>query len=229
MIHLFEMAYSCQHVKLSLNKHTGIPLSTLTDLQIRRIAIFGMETGISQNDHLIDNLPDKRSEHRIIDVGSITSPSDNQAKFVQKQTELSSNNPPMIGDSLLSDLPWAASFTDRVNKLNSITINNTQDGWVSQEPVSPIPMGLEEAEETSSLRQLWEEPHPVVFDPSIKCPVTYSLDGEQHCQCDNFTWIEDCFRVLLYIWHSIVYPTKQLCDKILYWHWIYLLEDRICL
>src|SRR5213594_5113704 len=49
MHHLFEMADEREHREYRLHEHTVLPLTALTQCEIRGIALRGMEAGITQD------------------------------------------------------------------------------------------------------------------------------------------------------------------------------------
>src|SRR5882724_8554041 len=51
MHHLLQMADERQHREHRLHEHTVLPLATLTQFEIARIALGGMEAGVAQDDH----------------------------------------------------------------------------------------------------------------------------------------------------------------------------------
>src|SRR5262249_8695111 len=50
--HLLQMADERQHREHRLYQHTVLPLATLTQFEIARIPLRGMETGVTQDNHL---------------------------------------------------------------------------------------------------------------------------------------------------------------------------------
>src|SRR5215471_7910896 len=53
---LFEMADERQHREHRLHQHPVLPLAALTQFEIARIALSGMEAGITQDNHLVFKL-----------------------------------------------------------------------------------------------------------------------------------------------------------------------------
>src|SRR2546427_638332 len=51
MHHLFEVADERQHREYRLHQHAILPLAALTLFQVGRIALRGMEAGVTQDDH----------------------------------------------------------------------------------------------------------------------------------------------------------------------------------
>src|SRR5262245_51982823 len=52
-----HMAHERQHGEHRLNEHPVFPLAALTEFEIARIALGGMETGVTQDNHALLNLP----------------------------------------------------------------------------------------------------------------------------------------------------------------------------
>src|SRR5712671_6617597 len=53
MHHLFEMADERQHREHRLHQQAVLPLAALTQFEVGRIPLGGMEGGITQNNHLL--------------------------------------------------------------------------------------------------------------------------------------------------------------------------------
>src|SRR5919204_1040477 len=70
MHHLCEMADERQHREDRLHEHPVLPLTALTQFEIRRIALRGMEAGITQDNHLLLPLSNQPLK-RVIDVSTI--------------------------------------------------------------------------------------------------------------------------------------------------------------
>ena len=153
---------------------------------------------ICKDNHLIFDFFNKVMKCSVINISSITSPSDNQTKLIHKGAYLYTNNPAMIRNSFLPNLPWASSFTDRMNKLDSIGIDKPQYRRLSQEVICPISMLFEKAEEACSLRQFRKLGPVIIGNPSIESPISNPLYCEQYCCCDNLAWIKTCSLVLFY-------------------------------
>jgi hypothetical protein len=46
----------CQHREYRLHQHTVLPLATLTQFEVRGIALGGMKAGVAQDNHALFNL-----------------------------------------------------------------------------------------------------------------------------------------------------------------------------
>src|ERR687887_1996588 len=65
---LFEMADERQHREYRLYQHTVLPLAALTQFEIARIPLGGMETGVTQDNHLVFALTNEPLKGVIRDV-----------------------------------------------------------------------------------------------------------------------------------------------------------------
>src|SRR5262245_3917514 len=92
---LFQMTNAGQHRQHGLNQHSGIPVPSLTELEIGRIPFLGMESGITQNNHLALEGFDEGMKGGVWRISPCTVPRHNQAQVVEEQTELTAHNPAM--------------------------------------------------------------------------------------------------------------------------------------
>jgi hypothetical protein len=75
---LFDMADERQHREHPLDEHTVLPLAALTQFEVARIALRGMEAGITQDNHALLKLPNQPLERVIRDIGGVTRPRHDQ-------------------------------------------------------------------------------------------------------------------------------------------------------
>src|SRR2546423_13269482 len=78
MHHLLQMADQRQHREHRLYQHAVLPFTTLTQFEIARIPLRGMEAGVAQDDHLLFKLPNEPLKGVIRDIGGGTRPSHHQ-------------------------------------------------------------------------------------------------------------------------------------------------------
>src|SRR5262249_32426795 len=104
--------------------------------------------------HLLFKLLDQWLKSIVSDVGCCTIPRDHQAEFVQEETQLPTDNPSVIRFPFFAYLVGATPFTNRMDQLNAIGINDPKDGGFGQEPLGPLVMGFEQAKYTWAL---WPE------------------------------------------------------------------------
>ena len=157
MHHLLQMADERQHREHRLYQHTVLPLATLTQFEIARIAFRGMEAGITQDDHALLKLPNQPLKRVIRDIGRGTRPGHHQPPLVEQQTEFAPDNPAMVRQAFATDLLGTPAFAHGVDQLDTIGVNDTQHRRSGQEDLRPVLMGPEEAKETGPLGELGKQ------------------------------------------------------------------------
>ena len=83
---LFEMADERQHGEHRLDEHTVLPLAALTQFEVSRIPLGGMEGSITQDDHASVDLANQPLKGIIGDIGRGTVPPHHEAILVQQET-----------------------------------------------------------------------------------------------------------------------------------------------
>ena len=102
--HMLGMTHYRQHGQHSLHFHTLIPLASTTELEIVRVALCAVETGISQHDHTTIEALNQALEAAVMHICGVAIPSHHQSKVVQYQAKLAADYPPVVGLSLLAYL-----------------------------------------------------------------------------------------------------------------------------
>jgi len=74
-----EVANERQHREHRLHQHAVLPRATLTEFEIARIPLRGMEAGITQENHTLLTLPNQPLKRGIRDIGGVTRPRHHQA------------------------------------------------------------------------------------------------------------------------------------------------------
>ena len=74
-----EVADERQHRQDRLHQHAVLPRATLTEFEIARIPLRGMEAGITQENHTLLTLPNQPLKRGIRDIGGVTRPRHHQA------------------------------------------------------------------------------------------------------------------------------------------------------
>src|SRR6266511_3803235 len=147
MHHLLHMADERQHREHRLHQHTVLPFAALTQFEVGRIALCGMEAGITQDYHVLFTLPNQPLKRVIRDIGSGTLPPYDQPPLIQQETEFAADNPAMIGETFAADLVGTAAFAHGVDELNTIRVDDPEHGRGGQESPRPVLMGPEETKE----------------------------------------------------------------------------------
>lgn len=109
-----------------------------------------MNTGIRQDDHLILKLSDQRLTGRIVDIGRVTVPIDDQAQVIQDKSEFPADDPAMIRSAFLANLPGTAPFTHGVQPFDAIRVGDAQQRRFSQETVRPVLVSFEQPKQPAA-------------------------------------------------------------------------------
>src|SRR5947209_8560025 len=95
---LFEMTDERQHREYRLHRDAVRPYGPLTQLEIARIAVGGMEAGITQDAPALAKLPKQPLKHVVREIGGVTRPRHRQAVLVQQQSGCAADSSAMIGE-----------------------------------------------------------------------------------------------------------------------------------
>src|SRR5262245_13359709 len=174
-----EMTDERQHREHRLDEHPVLPLAPLIQFEIAWIALRGMEGRITQDNHLLLNLPNQPLKRIICHIGRATVPPYHQAILIQQETEFAADNPAMIGEAFAADLLRTAAFADGMNELNPIRVDDTEHGRRGHEDLGPVLMGLEETKKPRPLRETGEQRAIVALHPAIECPIPHAFEGMQ--------------------------------------------------
>src|SRR5215471_1368556 len=90
MHHLFHMADQRQHREHRLHQHPVLPLTTLTQFEVGRITLRGMEAGVAQDNHLLFALPNEPLRGIVRHIGGVTCPPHDQPPLIEQETEFAS-------------------------------------------------------------------------------------------------------------------------------------------
>ena len=185
MHHLFQMADERQHREHRLHQHPVLPLAALTQFEIARIALSGMETVVTQDNHLVFALANEPLKGVIRDIGRGTRPSHDQPPLIEQETQFPPDDPAMIGKTFAADLLRAAALAHGVDQLNAIGVDDAEHGRGGQERPRPILMGLEETKEPGALGQPWKQRPIVTRQPPIEGSIADAFERMQQPQGDD--------------------------------------------
>src|SRR5262245_47708920 len=82
-----EMAHDGQHGEHRLDEHPVLPCAALTQFEVRRVPLGGMEGGITQDDHASVDLPNQPLKGIIGDIGRCTVATYHNAILVYQPTD----------------------------------------------------------------------------------------------------------------------------------------------
>ena len=214
MTDLLEMTDQGQHREHGFDQHAVVPGAAWAEFQVGRIALGGVEAGIGQDDHAVLEPLDQGLKPGIVGMGRRPQPADDLTPLIDQQTQFAADDPPMIGESLPTDLGWAAAFPNRMDQFDAVTVHNAQQGGGRQEQQGPLPMGLELAKQPGPLGQARKQGLVVPRQPTIKRPVADPFKGVQHAQRDHFTGPQRGLGMLGQGFHPIIDPAEQVRDQV---------------
>ena len=105
--------------KHRFHEHTVLPLTALTQFEVGRIALCGMEGRITQDDHASIDLANQPLKGVIRHIGRGTVPPHHQAILVHQQAEFAPDNPAMVGQAFATNL---------------LGLRPSRMGWISSMP-----------------------------------------------------------------------------------------------
>jgi hypothetical protein len=154
-----------------------------------------MEAGITQDDHLFFDLPNEPLTRVVRDIGGGTRPPDDQAVWVQEQTEFPADHPAMIREALAADLLGAAACTYGMDQRDPVGVNDAEYGRNRQEGLRPGLMGREETKQPCALGEAGEQ-HPIIArHPALEGTMADPFERMEEPQGDHRTGAEVCSRV----------------------------------
>ena len=173
-----------------------------------------MEAGIAQENHPLLELPNEPLKRVICHVRRGTVPRHHPAILVEHETEFPADNPAMIGEALAADLLRAAPFTDGMDELDTIRVNDAEYRRGGQQGLGPVLMGAEEATEPCPLGEAGEQGPIVARQPTIKRPIAPAFACMQEPERHHLTGPEACLRVFGDVVQVRIDLTEKSDDKI---------------
>ena len=205
MAHFLAMEDRGEHRQHGFHQHARIPGATRTDFHISRVPGLRMESRIGQDNHLAVKLGNQGVKMRVVDVGGGTVPGANQAPLVHDETELATDNPPMIAQALLADLGGAAPFAHGVDQLDPVGVRHPQHGGGSQRPCGPRRVRLEEPGQAGPLWHLGKQRQGVACQPAVEGAGPAAFDGMQQGQLTTslgYSLASGCFGTSSISWST---------------------------
>ncbi len=214
MHYLLEMPDQGEHGEHRFNHHALVPLAAFTEFEIGGVSLTGMETRITQDDHLVFEPPNQGVKAGIVDIGGITIPGSDQTQMIEHQAEFAPHDPAMIGSPLLSNLLVATSLSYGMDQLDAIAVNNAQQTGFSQEGIRPVLVSSQQPEETSPMGQTREQIPVVLAQPTVEGPVASAFDGVQQADSHDLTGPQLGLGMFSQLLHLVIHSAKQFSDKI---------------
>ena len=174
-----EVADERQHGEHRLHQQAVLPLAALTHFEIARIALRGMEAGVTQDNHAPIDVLNQPLKRLVRHMRRGTIPPHHQAILIQPQAEFAAHNPAMIGEAFAADLLRAAAFAPGVDPLHTVGVDDPEHGRGGQEGLRPVVMGCEETKEPRPLGQAGKQRPIVARQPPRERPVPPTLVGRR--------------------------------------------------
>ena len=167
--HLLEMTNQSQHREHRFDNHARVPLASSANPDVFRMPVFLDETLITEQHHLggiaLGNLLKGAA---IVDIGRVDLPIHDQAEMIEHKTQFASDDPTPVRQPFLADLSLAAAFPARVEQFNTIRVNQTEQGRVCHKAFRPLPVGIEQPEQSRAAGQVRKQRPVVSLQPTIK-------------------------------------------------------------
>lgn len=204
------------------DQHALVPGTAWTELEIGRDAISVIETGVGQDNALVLQRFDEGQKHLVMDVGGVPGPTDDLTRVVEQPAQLQADDPAPIAFAFLAHLLGTAAFTDRVDQLDAIAVNDSEEGRGRQEVSAPVLMSCQLALQAGAVWQAAKQRGVVTRYPAVEGAEISPLQRKQHAEGYHFAWVQLGLAVFRYHRHVIIYPTEQFDDKVLGGHGSYL-------
>ena len=184
---LLEVADERQHGAHRLDAHPILPRATLTQCEIARIALRGMETGVTQDNHLVFALANEPLQGGIRDSGGGACPPHDPPPLIEEQGACAADNPAVVRHACAADLPWAAALAHRMEQLDAGGVDDTPHRWGGSEDVRPVVMRREETQEPGALGEARKQRAISTRYPAREGLGAHAFEGLHQPQGDHLT------------------------------------------
>ena len=96
--------------------------------------------------------------------------------LIEQQTACAPDNPAMIGEAFPAHPLRPAAFTQGMDPLDSIRVDDAEDGWGGQEGLCPVVMRREETQEPGPLGEVGKQRPRVARQPAIEGAVADAFE-----------------------------------------------------
>lgn len=120
MRHFFEMGDCGEHSEHRFNQIPLGPAMMPIDFQVGWIAAFGMKAAIGQHEHLLPIFINQRMESRIIDIGGMRIPVDDEPPLIEQHGEFATHNPLMMRPAQFANLTRTGAAVRPMDQFNAI-------------------------------------------------------------------------------------------------------------
>jgi hypothetical protein len=128
----------------SLDDHTLVPGSAWTELEVIGNTVLVLETDIGQDNRVSLQRFHQRQEGFVRDIGRVPISTHHLPVVVDQPTQLHSDHPAPVALAFLADLLGAATFSDGMDQLNPVAVDDREEGRCRQKAVTPRLMGQQQ-------------------------------------------------------------------------------------
>lgn len=185
-----------QHGEHRLDEHPVLPLAMLTQFEMARIALRGMETGVTQDKQRLFAWANAPRKGVIRDIGGGACPPHDHPPLLEQQAEFAADHPAVIGEAWAAALLGAPARAHGMDECNAVGVDDTQHRWGGQKDLRPVVMRREEPKEPGALGEARKQRALITRQPAIAGPVAPAFEGMQQPQGDHRTGPEVRLRRL---------------------------------
>ena len=117
----------------------------------------------------------------VVDVGGMAIPIHNQADIIGHETRFTSYNLTLVGDSLLPNLLRASAFPSGMDEFNAVSVGQANQGGICHETLGPVPMSVEQAEQSGAMGQIGEQFQIIALQPTVKGTIVHPFASRNFC------------------------------------------------
>jgi len=150
----------------------------------------------------------------IMDMHRGPVPGHHLARVIQQPAQLDAYTPSAFIFAFLAHLLGTAPLADGNEQFNGITIDHREETGRSQQPITPILMGLQQALQTGALRQSSKQVRIIATQPAIEGAKVPTFQGKQDTNRHQFTGIQGSLGVFRHVFHLIVDNAKNLNENV---------------
>lgn len=184
-----QMADHRDQRESGFNQHPLVPGSTRAQLEVEWNTIGIVEASIRQDNADILQGGHQRQKNLIMGVGGIPVPTHDFAPVIEQPAKLHSDDPAPVALASIAHLLRATALSDRMDQLNTVTIDDCEKGRLGQKAATPRLMGQQQPLQTGALRKTREQRRVILTQPTVesmtnnKPIVTSSLGYSLACGC----------------------------------------------
>lgn len=218
---VLEMTDQGQHRQQGFHQHATIPFTPFAGAQVSGMPIVFHEMDIGKDDHLVRHpVHQALKGTAIIDISGVTVPIDNQAEMVEQHTQLTADNPTLVGPAFTPNLFITASLTTGMQQFDAETVCQTDHRGGGQKRRQPGTMLFQGPKQTGAFGQLGKQMPEVAGEPTVERPCSDPFQRKHYPNRYQFAGVQLGLWVFRHFFHRIIHPAEQFDDKIFIRHGI---------